>query len=280
MGAAFWNFGRVVIGAAILAVLAHPAPALADSANIVGYNLSVDVDYPPVDPNNPGGTPTLTNIFMIPYQSGSQVGEYFWGAATDTGTIQAIEIPPSSVTQSLPILDRTQFVYSLTLLAFPPNSLALFADYTDASNVQHLVVAMDPTVAAAIAGQSFGDTFDTSIAESDVINALQVVNGYLPNGAEGFYAGEGCAADGPCGDAETLISDFFFSLQSVEQLPSNILGGPTGGQFDGLATFARVVRPGELQRRRHRRGAARRAWFRCSAPRPARLRSPSPRPGR
>lgn len=71
MGVAFWNLGRIVIGAAALAVLAQPAPAFADQASIVGYDLSIDVDYPPVDPGNPSGTPTLTNIFVLPWQEGT-----------------------------------------------------------------------------------------------------------------------------------------------------------------------------------------------------------------
>ena len=224
-----------------MAVLAHSTPAFADSATIVGYNLSIDVDYPPTDPNNPGDTPTLTNVFIIPYQSSTGASEYVWGgpAGPPADQVQAIQIQPSSVTQTLALNDRNLFVYSLSFLDYPPDQLALFADFTDSNNVQHVVVAMDPSAAAAIAGQSFADTFTYygSITESDLDNALQVVNGFNPPGADGFYPGEFCSSDGPCGDAETLIGEFFYGMQSVTQLGSSTPPYRNDQNLDELAAL-------------------------------------------
>jgi hypothetical protein len=94
----------------------------------------------------------------------------------------------------------------------------LFADYTDASNVQHVVVGMDPAAAAAVAGQSFADTFPaTSVTESDLDSALQVLNTFNPPGTEGFHPGSGCG-DGPCSDSQNALADFSDDMQFMLQL--------------------------------------------------------------
>ncbi|HEX9167481.1 MAG TPA: PEPxxWA-CTERM sorting domain-containing protein [Roseiarcus sp.] len=226
MGAAFWNFGRVVIGAAALAFLAHPAPAFADTANIVGYNLSVDVDYPPLDPFNPADTPTLTNVVILVAHAtpgapstGNFSGILYWTAqAQPTATLEPIQIPASDVTQPLALSDEEQFAIGPSTLGIGPDRVVLFADYTDAGNVQHVVVGMDSTAAAAVAGQSFADTFPaTSVTESDLDNALHVLNTFDPPGTEFDHPGSGCG-DGPCGDAQDVIADFSDDMQLMLQL--------------------------------------------------------------
>jgi hypothetical protein len=127
-----------------------------------------------VDPNNPGGTPTLTNIVVLVGNTPGPLGGnfssflYWTGPSPPTGPLQPIEIPASDVTQTLALNDEEENALGGELLAIGPTTIVLFADFTDANNVQHVVVGMDPTAAAAVAGQGFADTFQaTSVSESD-----------------------------------------------------------------------------------------------------------------
>ncbi len=227
MGAAFWNFGRVAIAAAALAVLTQSAPALADQANLVGYNLSVDVDYPPLDPSNPTDTPTLTNVVVLvahatpgPPSTGNFASALYWTAAAQpAATLEPIQIPASDVTQTLALSDEEQSIFAAAYLAaIGPDRVVFFADYTDASNAQHVVVGMDPAAAAAVAGQSLADTFPgTSFTESDLDNALQVLNTFNPPGTESDHPGSGCG-EGPCGDAQDVLAEFSDDMQLMLQL--------------------------------------------------------------
>jgi PEP-CTERM motif len=226
MGAVFWRHGRAVIAATALAALTQPSPAFSDQATIVGYNLSVDVDYPALDPGNPTATPTLTDVVVLvahatpgPPSTGNFATILYWTAAAQpTATLEPIQIPAGDVAQPLAFSDEEQFVIGASTLAIGPDRVELLADYTDASNVQHVVVGMDPTAAAAVAGQSFADTFSaTSFTESDVDNALQVLNTFNPPGTESDHPGSGCG-DGPCGDAQDVLAEFSDDMQLMLQL--------------------------------------------------------------
>jgi hypothetical protein len=249
MGAAFWNICRVVTSAAALAVLALSASAVASQANLVGYNLSVDVDYPPIDPGNPTDTPTLTNVVVLVAHAtpgspstGNFATILYWTApAQPTATLEPIQIPASDVTQTLALSDEEQLAIGPSTLGIGPDRVVLFADYTDASNVQHVVVGMDPAVAAAVAGQSFADTFpNTSVAESDLDSALQVFNTFNPPGTENDHPGSGCG-EGPCGDAQDVIGQFADDMQFMQLLQpfTNVdgLAALPPGSFD-LVSFS------------------------------------------
>jgi hypothetical protein len=213
MGALFRNLGRAIIAATALAALTQLGPALADQANIVGYNVSFDIDYTPSDPTNLAGTPSLRNIVLV-IGSTEELGvggDFFedWSGADGP-----LVIAPSSAAQTLkfPNPDLLQEyidgipVYWGVPGPLAPNHVTLLADYTDANGGSHVVVGMDPTAAEAVAGQGFDDIFAAGpISESALDEALQEVNTFGERTT-------GCTSD--CSDALLQIFSFtYFGLQ-------------------------------------------------------------------
>jgi hypothetical protein len=156
MGAAFWHLGRVVIAATALAALVQPGPAL---ANVVGYHLSLDINYPP-DPTNPSGTPTLENVFIVVEANVAGVGEELYEAGWGSdyaGIAGPFPIAPSTTTQAY-----NPFRLGQPFKGATPDHVMLFADYADANGDDHVVVAMDAVAAGLSAGESFDDVFARS----------------------------------------------------------------------------------------------------------------------
>lgn len=154
--ATFRNSARAAILAAGLAALAQSPPAFAVQA-IVGYHLTLDINYPP-DPTNPSGTPTLENVFVVVEANVTGVGvelyEDGWGADALFGPLP---IAPSSTTQTY-----TPFRSGQSFRGATSEYVMLFADYADANGVDHVVVGLNPSVAGAIAGEGFDDIFALS----------------------------------------------------------------------------------------------------------------------
>jgi hypothetical protein len=221
--ATFRNFVRATIAALGLAVLGQSPPALAHQA-IVGYNLSFDVDYAPADPSNPAGTPSLTNIVLIAaYSIPGESGAYFidWSGA-DGGPLG---LAPSTTGQTLDFPHQDLLANWLDSLGYVvgvpgavPTNVGFLADYADSNGDWHVVVGMNPTVAAATAGQSFDDVVGGAGFDEDQLDAeLQELNRFGQNTT-------GCTED--CDTAlEQIFLFTYYGLQFAE-----------GGTLDGFPT--------------------------------------------
>ena len=75
MGVNPWKLACISLVIASVALVFCPAPAQADTVSI-GSLVSFDIDYPPLDPSNPGDTPTLSNVVLYAQHSFSGGGEF------------------------------------------------------------------------------------------------------------------------------------------------------------------------------------------------------------
>jgi hypothetical protein len=167
--------------AAALAIMALSPPALAGTTT-VGYHLTLQINYPP-DPTNPSGTPTLENVFIVVEANVTGVGvelyEDGWGADALFGPLP---IAPSATTQTY-----TPFRSGQSFKGATPEYVMLFADYADANGVDHVVVGLNPSVAGAIAGESFDDIFALSGMTESTLASWLDEEGTLSHNYNGCY---------------------------------------------------------------------------------------------
>jgi len=226
--ATIWNFARAAVAAG-LAVLALSPAALAGTATIVGYHLSLHIDYPP-DPTNPSSTPTLQNVFIAVEADKTGVGEelYLSDWASDyAGIAGPLPIAPSATTQSY-----NPFRLGQTFKGATPDHVMLFADYADANGVDHVVVAMNAAAAGLSAGESFEAVFALSGMTESTLDSWLQLTGTLSHNYNGCNSVN-------CAEHESDLAQFAYTglLQLGAQYPYYDGRASLPGSFD-LVSFS------------------------------------------
>lgn len=219
---------RAAFAIATLAMLALSPAALAGT-KIVGYHLTLQINYPP-DATNPSSTPTLGNVFIVVEADKTGVGEelYTAGWGSDyAGLFGPLPISPSATTQNyIPFRDGQSFKGAT------PDHVILFADYADANGVDHVVVGMNAAAAGLSTGESFADVFASSgMTESTLASWLDEEGtlSHNPNGCNSIN----------CAEHESDLAQFAYTgfLQLGAQSPYYDGRAALPGPFD-LVSFS------------------------------------------